>query len=74
MFLKEKTILDPKAYTPTQQLFDAFIEYCRLKEISKLPYKRFGHFLWKLNPQLYLTREKVNGKYCRCWLGIKLKT
>lgn len=73
-FLNERTILKVDEYTSKGELYKAFVEYCREKELPTLPYTKFVSKLLKNNPELQHTQRKINDKYYMCWLGIKLKT
>jgi len=73
-FLTERTTLKADEYTAKGELYKAFVEYCRKKELPTLPYKIFVRKLLKINPQLQTTRRKINDKFFMCWLGIKMKS
>ena len=70
LFLKDACVLDPKAVTPSKQLYDAFQEWCAENGYEPFGQTTFGRRLAAKG--FAQTREYSAGRRCRCWRGIGL--
>ena len=72
LFIKDACVIDPKAMTPSKDLYDAFRNWC-----SENGYEPFGQtaFGRRLAAKGFASgRAYVEGRLRRCWFGIRLRS
>ena len=72
LFVQDACVLDPKAVTPSKELYEAFKEWANENGYEPFGQTAFGRRLAAKGFQH--GRAYVDGRLRRCWFGIRLRT
>ena len=74
LFIQDACVLDPKAVTPSKELYEVFKEWCAENGYEPCGQNAFGRRLTARGFKSDNHRVGADKRVRRCWIGIRLKS
>ncbi len=72
-WLREQTRWDPGAVVPKETLQRRYDDYATDHNLRPAPGDQMKNALRSLYPELGSTQRRIDGRFPRCWIGIRLR-